>query len=188
MIGYLHGNALGHNIVLVGGVGYLVTVPGGLDDGAAYTLHVVTIVREDALDLYGFETPQDAEAFRLLLKGPGIGPRLAIAMLEQLGAAATVHALAAGDTAALSRTSGVGPKVAAKLIAAITVPAALLEIYDAAPAHEAVEEGEADDLVGALVNFGFDREDAVRAAASARQSAGAGADEATLIKTAMRTL
>jgi Holliday junction DNA helicase RuvA len=186
MIGYLNGSALGHNIVLVGGVGYLVTVPGGLDDGEPYSLHVVTIVREDAMDLYGFQTSQDAETFRLLLKGPGIGPRLAIAMLEQLGPAVAIHALATGDTATLSRTTGVGPKVAAKLVAAITVPDTLAQMY--ATDGRQPEPEPADDLVEALVQFGFDPDDATRAAAIARQSAAPDADEATLIRAAMRTL
>ncbi|MDO8451402.1 MAG: Holliday junction branch migration protein RuvA, partial [bacterium] len=75
----LHKNPV---LVMVGGVGYLVHIPESfaerLSTGKEYEFYTHTHVREDSLELYGFENPEDLHLFELLLDVSGIGPRTAL--------------------------------------------------------------------------------------------------------------
>jgi Holliday junction DNA helicase RuvA len=109
-------------ILEVGGVGYEVHVPlgtvGRLPDGGAgeATLHVHTHVREDALILYGFDTPEDKAAFRALLTVNSIGPKLALAILSSLSAPELAQAIAREEKARSSGISGVGSKTVERIL------------------------------------------------------------------------
>jgi Holliday junction DNA helicase RuvA len=135
MIGRLTGKVVADapdSVVLdVGGVGYEVVVPLGTlgrvraDDGGRVTLWIHTHVREDALALYGFADETDRAAFRALLGVSNVGPRIAVAVLGALPAAELSRAIARQDGAALKGISGVGKKIADRL---------LLELRDKLPA------------------------------------------------------
>jgi holliday junction DNA helicase RuvA len=135
MIGRLTGKVVADapdGVVLdVGGVGYEVALPLGTmgrvraDDGGRVTLWVHTHVREDALALYGFADEADRSAFRALLGVSNVGPRIAIAVLGALPAAELSRAIARQDASALKGISGVGKKIADRL---------LLELRDKLPA------------------------------------------------------
>ena len=124
MIGRLTGTiaerAIDGSIVLdVNGVGYELFVPlgtlGKLGPGIT-TLHVHTHVREDALVLYGFATPEDRSAFRTLLGVSSVGPKLALAVLGSGPVSAVLGAIAAGDTRFFQSVSGVGKRTAERII------------------------------------------------------------------------
>lgn len=73
-------------------------------------------VREDALDLFGFATEDELEAFKLLIGVSGVGPKAAIAILSELSPDAFAIAVASGDAKAITAANGVGPKLAQRII------------------------------------------------------------------------
>ena len=136
MIAYLRGRVRDvqpTSVVLdVGGVGYLVHVAPSLseqlkaDDGANVELFIATIVREDAITLHGFSSPQQREVFELLREVKGVGPRMAQAILGTLSIGQLVTALQQDNELALVGVPGVGRKTAGRL---------LLELKGKIPAH-----------------------------------------------------
>ncbi len=135
MIGRLTGKLVAETldrVVLdVGGVGYELSVPLGTlgraraDDAGRVTLWVHTHVREDQLALFGFSDENERAAFRALLGVSNVGPKIAVAVLGSLPAAELAQAVARQDLASLKGISGVGKKIAERL---------LLELRDKLPA------------------------------------------------------
>ena len=123
MIGWLQGQVQSRTddklVVAVGGVGYVVSVPLGagahleLEDDIE--LHIHTHVREDSLQLYGFETAAGLTTFETLITVSGVGPRLAQAVLGSLDTDALAEAIDQGDIATLKKVPGVGKRVAERL-------------------------------------------------------------------------
>lgn len=126
MIGKLSGVIAGKTpggalLIDISGVGYLVRVKpetarrlAAQKEAASVFTHLS--VREDALDLYGFETQEELRFFELLLSVSGIGPKSALGILS-LGEVATLEsAIAAGDTSYLTKVSGIGKKSAARIV------------------------------------------------------------------------
>jgi Holliday junction DNA helicase RuvA len=106
-------------VIDVGGVGYLVSASSrtlrDLVAGGAATMLVETIVREDAIALYGFLETAERDWFRILTTVQGVGARVALSILSTLSPDEIARAIAAQDRATLSRPAGVGPKLAARL-------------------------------------------------------------------------
>lgn len=73
-------------------------------------------VREDALDLFGFATNDELDAFKLLITVSGVGPKAALAILSELSPDAFAVAVASGDAKAITAANGVGPKLAQRVI------------------------------------------------------------------------
>jgi Holliday junction DNA helicase RuvA len=124
MIGYLEGtvrsSTLGSVILLVGGVGYKValtkeTVAHFLP-GSTVSLFTYLAVREDALDLYGFESEEELRFFELLLTVSGIGPKSALGILDIAAVETLRSAISQGDAAYLTTVSGIGRKTAEKIV------------------------------------------------------------------------
>lgn len=117
--GEVRGRSVGNVVVDVGGVGYLVSVTAqtaqALPAGEAVELHISTIVREDAFLLYGFPEEVDRDAFELLREVNGVGPKHALAVLDTLSVDELRAAIASEDLKALTKVSGVGRKLAARL-------------------------------------------------------------------------
>src|SRR5258708_18227746 len=134
MIGRLTGRVAAQEadgVVLdVGGVGYELAVPLGtlgrarVDEVGRVTLWVHTHVREDALALFGFADETERAAFRALVGVSNVGPKIAVAVLGALPAADLARAVARRDLAALTAISGIGKKIAERL---------LLELRDKLP-------------------------------------------------------
>lgn len=109
-----------HLVVDVRGVGYKVHVPGPMLGAPTTpderTLHISTIVREDAFLLYGFDTIEQRDTFEVLRGVNKIGPKVALAVLSTLGPRELVRAVAVDDLTALSRVPGVGRKTASRMV------------------------------------------------------------------------
>jgi holliday junction DNA helicase RuvA len=110
-----------HLLLEVGGVGYEIEAPMStfsmLPHLGEHTRLVTHLhVREDAHVLYGFGTVAERTLFRNLLKVSGVGPRIALAILSGVSAAAFAQAVRSEDTAMLTRIPGVGRKTAERLI------------------------------------------------------------------------
>lgn len=108
-------------ILDVHGVGYEVAIPLSTFDklpqpGGEATLHIQTQVREDAITLFGFATPEEKELFRKLINVSGIGGKLALNVLSTMPVAVFCSAIATGDVKALSRIGGIGRRTAERLI------------------------------------------------------------------------
>ena len=111
-------------VVEVGGVGFKVFAPASVFDeldglGRNVFLHTYLMVREDALNLYGFSTEEQRSLFELLLTVQGVGPRLALAVLSTLSLDVLRHAVAQDQAEVLDRVPGVGRKTAEKIVFAL---------------------------------------------------------------------
>jgi holliday junction DNA helicase RuvA len=177
MIGRLTGKVVGEEpdgalLIDVGGVAYEIATPLGTlgrvrgaaaPASDAVTLHVHTHVREDAISLFGFATPEDKAVFRLLISVANIGPKTAMAVLAAMRADELARALATKDLARLVSIPGIGKKIAERL---------LLELKDkllpkGSTAALAPSEGEPpkeETLVRALTGMGYRPAEADRAA------------------------
>ena len=108
-------------LVDVQGVGYQIDVPmSSFYDlpalGEKVTLLTEFIVREDAQLLYGFLSATEREAFRLLIKISGVGPRTALSILSGLSVEDLAQAVAAQESIRLTRVPGIGKKTAERLL------------------------------------------------------------------------
>lgn len=123
MIAQLRGTvaavSLGEVILDVHGVGYRVFVAPGTRVGAVgdeLTVHSCLVVREDALDLYGFVDPTARTLFATMLGVSGVGPKLALAAIGTLGTDGLRRAVVTEDVAALTVVPGIGKKGAQRMI------------------------------------------------------------------------
>ena len=124
MIGYLSGTIIdttdNYTLVDVQGVGYIVyatTATLGLSvPGSNQSLHIHTIVREQNLDLYGFSDLQEKQLFELLITISGIGPKVALGILNVTTPNNLVQAVQTKDSSILTKVSGIGKKNAEKII------------------------------------------------------------------------
>jgi holliday junction DNA helicase RuvA len=100
------------------GIGYLVAVTHRLLalPGESIRLYTHLAVRETALDLYGFVTPEELTLFELLLTISGIGPKSALQIMDQADRTLIVEAVAAEDPLHLTKLSSISKKTAEKLI------------------------------------------------------------------------
>lgn len=107
-------------IVDVGGVGYKIFVSNSSMEKIARTQSVEFFtylsVRENALDLYGFETIDEQNVFEMLLDVSGIGPKSALGILNVATIESLVSAIKNGDLPYLTKVSGIGRKTAEKII------------------------------------------------------------------------
>jgi Holliday junction DNA helicase RuvA len=188
-------------LVDVRGVGYLVfcsvrTLERAGRQGDGVSLLVETHVREDHIHLYGFADPGERDWFRLLSTVQGVGAKMALAVLSTLSPADLIRAIAAQDKAALTRASGVGPKLAARIVAELKDKAGAVALGPAAaigagPGAGAISAGldaPAEDALSALVNLGYGRGEALGAVVEASRKLGAKAPLASLIKEGLKEL
>ena len=187
----------GSCVLDVNGVGYEVFVPirsfGRLQVGGKGTLHVHTHVREEALTLYGFESSDDREAFRILMSVSGVGPKVALAVLAELTAAELASAVSRGDRRRLEAISGVGKKTAARLLLELKDKLGGVVGSGAIGSHAAVftpaPPGDVPSQVcDALTRLGFSRAQAEAAVAAQIHEAGAAPQVETLLRQALATL
>ncbi|MEM9010348.1 MAG: Holliday junction branch migration protein RuvA [Pseudomonadota bacterium] len=216
MIGRLAGTVahrgVDHALIDVNGVGYVVhcservlaALPG---IGQPVALYTDLLVREDLLQLFGFQTLAEREWHRLLTSVQGVGAKASLAILGALGAEGLARAVALGDAAAIQTARGVGPKTAQRVAAELkdkapavmalgaegqapavagaveASPAAVVEV--AAPVDR--DPGATADALSALLNLGYGQGDAAAAVATASAEAPE-ADASALIRAALRHL
>ncbi len=204
MIGKLKGilDAIGDDWVLldVNGVCYEVhcsprTLGAMPQIGEAATLSIETHVRETEIRLFGFATDAERAWFRLLQSVQGVGAKVALAVLGTLSPQDLANAVALQDKAQVSRSPGVGPKVAQRIVSELKdkIPDMVLSGQPGA-ALSAVGEGPvpdapaAADAVSALTNLGYAQAQASAAVAVAFRKAGEGSETAELIRLGLKEL
>jgi Holliday junction DNA helicase RuvA len=203
MIGKLKGiiDSYGEDFVIldVNGVGYQVhcsarTMQALPAPGEAATLSIETHVREDQIKLFGFTSDAEREWFRLLQTVQGVGAKVALSVLGTLRPSELATAIAMRDKASVSRSPGVGAKVAERIVTELKDKAPKFTALDPAVVQlsGALEEKRAPqpiaDAVSALVNLGYAQPQAAAAVAAAARNAGEGADTAVLIRQGLKEL
>ena len=107
-------------IIDVNGVGYLVNMSSRslskLHQGEYAVLLIETVIKEDSITLFGFQTPWEKEWFNTLTKIQGVGGKVCLNILSALSPAQLSQAVAAQDKSSFLRAAGVGPKLAARLV------------------------------------------------------------------------
>ena len=203
MIGKLKGiiDSYGEDFVIldVNGVGYQVhcsarTLQSLPAPGEAATMSIETYVREDQIKLFGFMSDIEREWFRLLQTVQGVGAKVALSVLGTLKVSELANAVAMRDKATVSRSPGVGNKVAERIVTELKDKVPAFADIDPAVVHlaGALDEKRAPrpvmDAVSALVNLGYGQPQAAAAIAAAARNAGEGADTATLIRQGLKEL
>ena len=124
MLAYIRGKIIGkgvnHLVVETGGLGYRIYVAVSLllksKQGEEIELFVFHRVREDSSELYGFALSGELEMFERLLSVSGVGPKMALALLGDLGEQKIAGAVERGDASLFRSVTGVGAKAAAKIV------------------------------------------------------------------------
>jgi len=159
--------------------------------GEAAVLHIETQMREDSIKLYGFLAEGERDWFRLLQSVQGVGAKVALAILGVLSAADLSQAMALQDKASVTRAQGVGPKLAARIVAELKDKAPLsgaAGLGEAAARAAPARVGPAHDAMLALVNLGYGRPQAAEAVARGAAALGADATTAALIRLSLKEL
>ena len=160
MIGYLEGAVHFTDdrtvVVLTHGVGYLLYATPATIAKAAKEKHAALwtylAVREDALDLFGFMNREDLALFRLLIGISGIGPKSALNVLSLADHDTLTHAIARGDSGYLTKVSGIGKKLAEKIVLELKEKVGTIERGDTLPRAE-------DEALEALEALGYPARD-----------------------------
>ena len=149
----------------VNGMGYRVFVPLSTfyelpDIGQPVTLNIYTHFKADSIGLFGFNTREEMDIFKLLILVTGIGPKLAVNILSGISVAEFVKAVSGGDIARLMSIPGVGKKMAERMILELKDKVLMLAPEGTVPtvgderlSEEVIEE----DALSALVNLGYKR-------------------------------
>ena len=190
MIGKLHGvieekeeDAV---ILDVRGVGYHVFVSSrllaDLPLGEEAKLYVEMIVREDAIQLYGFASRVEKDWFRTLTTVQRLGNKMALAILGAYPPSQIANAILAKDTAVFSRISGIGAKLAERIVIELKdkvlkmptddfMVAVNAEKTTDNPRKNLPKNGAIDEAISALVNLGYSRSEAYNSVQNATKEA-----------------
>ena len=177
LTGRLAFKAPSHLALDVQGVGYEVFIPlstyynlPNVQDSLTLSIH--THVREDAIQLFGFSTPQEKDAFVLLLSVSGIGPKSALGILSALPVSDLVSAIQSGDVEKLETVPGIGKKSAGRLVLELKDKLTKLHPTLMPPDTQLLKgrDEQFDDALSALTNLGYRASDAKEALKAAQQS------------------
>lgn len=161
MIGYLSGEVFdifeNNIIILINGVGYKVFPTSRFllkrKKGDNVDLYISSIIKEDAFDLYGFETIEEKKLFELIISISGIGPRTGIAVLSKFEIDDIMNAISAGDAAFFTGIPRLGKKNAQKLIIELRNKTGDIGSLDL------TESKERKELLQALKAFGYEEKE-----------------------------
>ena len=157
------------------GVGYKLTVSDNTFSkiaghiGEKMKLLTFMKVSEDGVDLFGFKTSEELEAFKLLITVSGVGPKAAMAILSLLTPDRLSMAISSEDTKAIAKSSGIGPKTAARVVLElkdkiVKLPFGSSDDASAYVPSAAVPKGSnLSEALEALCVLGYSRSDAQRA-------------------------
>jgi len=189
----------GELILDVNGVGYLIQAGArtlrDLIQGQQAVLHIETWVRQDAFKLFGFISEQERAWFVRLQDVQGVGAKSALSVLDVLAPDELMQAALMDDKAAVARANGVGPKVAARIVAELHGKPTPIGRGGAFAVHAKPNKATpanspalAPDAVSALINLGFAGNDAAMAVRSAASKASEKASLDELIRLSLQEL
>lgn len=179
--GELVASTLNMAVVDAGGVGYKMTIsentyrslPRRGEKPPVVTLYTYLSVREDGIELFGFESERELSSFKMLTSVSGVGPKAAMAILSLLTPEKFALAVCTEDRKTISKANGVGPKTAARIILELRdklmketnidddLSAAMLD--HSAEAAGAPARGKLSEAMDALLVLGYTRAEAQNA-------------------------
>ena len=178
-------------VLEAGGVGYRVfcgpNTLVGLREGARVRLHTHHLVREDQQALYGFATPEELGFFELLITVTGVGPKVALAIVASRRVADLQLAILAGDEQVLTAVSGVGKKLAARVVLELKEKVASAGSAIGIAVGPGVGTAESE-VVAALQALGYSSAEAREASRGAVAALPVGASLEERVKAALRVL
>ena len=193
--GLLMDKTVEHAVVDVHGVGYQADIPLSTyyvlpGVGESVTLRTSLYVREDAMRLYGFATEDERSIFEMLIAVSSIGPRLALNMLSSIPAGELQACIAEAEVSRLQTIPGIGRKTAERVVLELQEKIAKLTVTPAGLPREAVPSDEqvVGDVVSALLNLGYKRNEAQRAVQAARRERNGRPVLETLLKDTLQKL
>lgn len=143
-------------VLTPGGVGYRLAVSPRAAErataGAEVQLPTCLVVRDDALELYGFADAAERRFFELAISVSGVGPRIALHLLELGSVAEIAAAIGRSDVAYLTQVSGIGTKTAERLVVELKNK---IGESGAVGGGEIVSGGMLGEVVQALVAMGY---------------------------------
>lgn len=190
-------------IIDVSGVGYLLFASSKtlakLSQGQEAALLTEMVVREDSLSLFGFADAWEKEWFLTLTKVQGVGAKVCLSILSVLTPAQLSQAISAQDKTSFCRASGVGPKLAARIVTELKDKIVSIPVNSSGDINDVMtgavleksaktdnaENAKSEDVISALVNLGYQRLEAYRAVSKV-VAENPQADVATLIRLALK--
>jgi Holliday junction DNA helicase RuvA len=159
------------------GVGYKLTISdntySGIVGGVGQRAKLLTYLKtsEDGVELFGFKTNDELEAFKLLITVSGVGPKAAMAILSLLTPDRLSMAISSEDIKAIAKANGIGPKTAARVI--LELKDKIIKMPFTTESAEAVtvasvnvgKSANLSEALEALCVLGYSRSDAQRALA-----------------------
>ncbi|MCH5211351.1 MAG: Holliday junction branch migration protein RuvA [Oscillospiraceae bacterium] len=161
----------GFVVVDAGGVGYMIytslsSITSAGESGREITMYTYLHVREDIMDLYGFTTQEEKDMFMKLISVSGVGPKAALAILSVTTPSKLAVAVVTNDVKTITKASGVGPKMAQRVILELKDKIKTEELdIDAAEPIEETQSDNKNEAISALVVLGYsplDAQNAVR--------------------------
>ena len=200
MISYLKGTVLhktaGSVMVLCGSVGYEVQIPASrilrYSQQQNCEFYIYYHQREDAVQLFGFESWAERDFFMTLLNVSGIGPKSALAMIGQTTLSGLYQAIAGENVEFLTKVPGIGKKTAQRLVLELKdkLPASALEEFAAAgmelPEVAIAPAAMNDDITDVLLSLGYHESEIRKIYPELKKLQGA--DEQTIIRKALQML
>ena len=181
-------------VIDVNGMGYNVFMPYSSIEAlpainSEVKIYTYLSVREDAMWLYGFNTRDDLDLYKLLITVNGVGPKAALQLMSFLSSDDLKFAILSSDSKTISKAPGVGPKTAQRIIIDLKDKIDLLESYEAKMTHVAQNENLSSSMaeaVEALSSLGYTRKDALSCVKSTGLSDDT--DVETILKAALKLI
>lgn len=158
-------------VIECGGVGFKCFIT----KSAAYKLppvgqeifvHTYLVVKEDAMDLYGFSTREELETFKLITSVNGVGAKIGMALLAQFTPESLLLYIAGEDAKILTAASGVGLKLAQRIVLELkdkTGNITTSNTLDISAVSTVVDKQNTKEAIAALVSLGFSQSEASQA-------------------------
>lgn len=157
--------------VEVNGIGYLIQITsrdfsGVCQIGSEIKIYTVLLHREDSMSLCGFLHKEDRDIFKILISVSGVGPKMALMLLDEFEACDLISLVIKGDFKELTRAKGVGPKLAQKII--LELKDKLINLQNTLPVTfsndvEIKDEQALQDAQTVLISLGYEREEIKKA-------------------------
>lgn len=147
--------------------------------GDTVTLFTYMHITENSLDLFGFASCDELEMFKMLISVSGVGPKAALAILNEYAPDRLILFIASGDAKMITKAQGVGPKLAQRIVlelkdkASKMLPSGVIAAPDdifSSSSERSVGSDNFSEAIGALVSLGYNRSEAVQALSSVDSS------------------
>ncbi|AGA64337.1 Holliday junction DNA helicase RuvA [Liberibacter crescens BT-1] len=160
--------------------------------GDSCVLFIETHVRQDQIRLFGFFSTLDRDLFILLQSVQGIGVRIALAILSTLTSVELINAIVLQDKTIIVRSPGIGEKVAGRIVSELKekVSHLIRKTDTCLTFKQNVDQDNAllSDVISALANLGYTRDQATIAVSSVFRSLDGVVDDSQLIRLALKEL